>query len=151
MDGLTTFIVKAKAQTYVGTGASVAPSRPGAHDLVWQQGAWSYRDSYFGGTNFAGQEVVWHDDVPVWAMNYFGAVLRPDLIDGERAAGVIRAALIALYASGRFLGGWRFEHGPYVYVDQSKGDVDAFTGQETIFFKRAAAYRLTYQGGLVFT
>jgi hypothetical protein len=33
---------------------------------------WLYRDSYFGGTNFFGQETVWLRGEPVWAENYYG-------------------------------------------------------------------------------
>ncbi len=62
---LEDFIVAAKAACYAGDGAPAEPSRPGAHDLCHRAGPWSYRDSYFGGTDFAGQEVVWRDDVPV--------------------------------------------------------------------------------------
>ncbi len=53
---------------------------------------------------------------PVWAMNYYGYILLPDLIDGERAGATIKAALSTLYREGRFLGGfeWRGEHGTYL-------------------------------------
>jgi hypothetical protein len=89
---LTRFIVTAKRATYVGDGEKANPSRPGSHDLTFAQGAFMYRDSYFGGTDFIGQEVVWHEGEPVWAMNYYGYILRPDLIDGARAGATIKAA-----------------------------------------------------------
>lgn len=56
---LNASIVKAKRATCVGDGKSSEPSRLGAHDLTFQDGHWSYRDSYFGGTDFLGQEAVW--------------------------------------------------------------------------------------------
>ena len=56
---LTAIIVKAKAATYVGGGTKTVPSRAGAQDLCWQEGDWRYLDSYFGGTDFLGQEVLW--------------------------------------------------------------------------------------------
>jgi hypothetical protein len=106
---LDRFIVEAKRQTYVGDGVKAAASRMGAHDLTYTVGDWSYRDSYFGGTDFLGQETVWLRDEPVWAMNYYGYILRPDLIDAGRAGATIKAALSVMYAEGRFLGGfeWR--------------------------------------------
>lgn len=69
---LNQFIVQAKAATYVGDGQNTEPSRKSAHDLAFQDGDFSYLDSYFGGTDFIGQEVVYENDEPVWAMNYYG-------------------------------------------------------------------------------
>ena len=103
---LNAIIVRAKAASYVGGGARTQPSRPGANDLSWSEGEWRYLDSYFGGTDFLGQEVLWREYDPIWAMNYYGQVLRPDLIDGERAGATIKGALAAMYAEGRFLGGF---------------------------------------------
>jgi len=133
---LERFIVAAKRACYVGDGAAAEPSRPGSHDLVFARGAWRYRDSSFGGTDFIGQEVVWREAkgsdpfrqqgpefergltplLPVWAMNYHGCILRPDLIDAARAGATIKPALSALYEQGRFLGGWEWQglHGRYI-------------------------------------
>jgi hypothetical protein len=55
---LERFIVRAKAHTYVSGAGQAESSRAGSHDLVFEDGDWSYRDSYLGGTDFLGQEVV---------------------------------------------------------------------------------------------
>jgi hypothetical protein len=80
---LEAFVVRAKSATYVGSGLRAQPSRLGSHDLTFASDQWRYRDSYFGGTDFLGQEAVWFRDEPVWAENYYGYILRPDLIDAE--------------------------------------------------------------------
>ena len=67
---LNAVIVKAKTATYVGGGGKAPACRTGSHDLAWSEGEWRYLDSYFGGTDFLGQEVVWRGSEPVWAMNY---------------------------------------------------------------------------------
>jgi hypothetical protein len=146
---LNLFIVAAKRATYAGGGGKAEPSRPGSHDLVFAQGPWRYRDSYFGGTDFIGQEVAWRGEDPVWAMNYYGYVLRPDLIDAFRAGETIKAALSAMYAEGRFLGGfeWHGAHG--VYRDTSNGGVEHFLGREVIMVGGSEAYALDYFGGLI--
>lgn len=148
-DSLNAFIVRAKAATYVGGGEKAKPSRLGSHDLTFSEGEWAYRDSYFGGTDFIGQEVAWHRDEPVWAMNYYGYILRPDLIDGTRAGATIKAALSKLYAEGRFLGGFEFEAAHGFYEDRTEGDVTHFSGLETISVAGQIAYRLDYCGGLI--
>jgi hypothetical protein len=149
MDGLEAFIVRAKAATYVGDGAPRPPCRLGAHDIRHEDGGWIYLDSYFGGTDFLGQEVVWQTGTPVWAMNYYGRILRPDRIDAATAGRVIKQALAALYREGRFLGGWTFSVGPHVYTDRSKGSFVSFEGHEVIEMDREPVYRLDYHGGLI--
>jgi hypothetical protein len=146
---LTAIIVAAKSSTYVGDGIKVPPSRAGAHDLSWASGDWRYLDSYFGGTDFLGQEVLWRSGQPVWAMNYYGYIKRADLIDGERAGATIKGALSAMYREGRFLGGfdWTGPHGRY--LDRSEGGAGQFRGREVIVVDGVEAYALDYFGGLV--
>ncbi|MGO6997385.1 DUF5680 domain-containing protein [Rhizobium leguminosarum] len=142
---LNEFIVEAKATTYVGGGAARAPCRPSSHDIGYERGDWRY----FGGTDFAGQEVVWLADEPVWAMNYFGCVIAPDLIDGAAAGTVIKTALSAMYREGRFLGGMEFDHPLGRYIDRSEGSCERFSGSECIMVDGQKAYMLDYRGGLV--
>lgn len=149
LEALTAFIVASKRATYIGDGAPAPASRSGSHDLAYEQGAFAYRDSYFGGTDFVGQEVVWSGGNPVWAMNYYGHVSRPDLIDARRAGLTIKGALSAMYAEGRFLGGydWQGPHGHY--IDTSQGDPSRFAGREHILVAGREAYALDYHGGLI--
>jgi hypothetical protein len=150
IEELTNFIVEAKSKTYVGDGARLPASRQGSHDIGHQRGAWRYLDSYFGGRDFAGQEAVWYRDRPCWAMNYFGCIVRPDLIDAQRAGTVIRAALQTMYREkGHFLGGMEYQHAYGCYIDSSRGETEHFSGRETIFVDGEEAYELDYRGGLI--
>jgi hypothetical protein len=146
---LNAFIVRAKAATYVGGGARSPSHRPGSHDLQFDDGAFSYLDSYFGGTDFLGQEVVYYEGKPVWAMNYYGRVLEPSMITAADAGQIIQESLSKMYQEGRFLGG--FEHTTEIgtYVDASEGDVASFTGKEWIVRDNVRVYELAYHGGLV--
>src|SRR5262245_52784991 len=85
IDELNEFIVRAKSATYVGNGEPVSPCRLGSHDLRFEDGWWAYHDSYFGGSDFIGEEVVYLEGRPVWAMNYYGRILRDDLITAAQA------------------------------------------------------------------
>ena len=149
MDALEDFIIRAKAATYAGGGAPAASCRPASHDLEFRDGGFRYLDSYFGGTDFSGQEVVWRDGEPVWAMGYHGRVLRDDLITGAEAGATIKAALTALYGEHRFLGGFRFRRDGHDYIDIVDGDHRAFFGFEEIRVGEARAYGLRYFGGLI--
>ena len=150
MEQLAEFIIEAKAVTYMGGKSPQAlPTRPGAKDIPYERGGFRYLDSHFGGTDFLGQEVVWQDERPVWAMNYYGRILDPTRFDGERAGIVIKQALTALYQERRFLGGFTYQHALGDYVDQSVGDYTSFLGVERILLADRAVYQLDYQGGLI--
>ena len=149
LDRLNAFIVRAKAATYVGGGA-VAPScRPGSHDLRFADGPFAYLDSYFGGSDFLGEEVVYFQDAPVWAMNYYGRILEPELIGAAQAGQIIQASLSNMYKLARFLGGFEHAVGEFTYFDTSVGDVASFTGREWIAREGIKVYELLYHGGLI--
>jgi hypothetical protein len=146
---LNKFIVRAKSVTYVGNGQPVPSCRPGSHDLKFSEGDWSYLDSYFGGRDFIGEEVVYYKEKPVWAMNYYGRILRRDLITPAQAGEVIKASLSKMYLEGRFLGGVTHQHAGFTYTDASEGDVTFFRGTEFISCAGETAYELCYHGGLI--
>jgi Domain of unknown function (DUF5680) len=143
------FIIRAKKATYVAGSAKDKSSRPSSHDLSFHEGDWTYRDSYFGGTDFIGQETVWFKGEPVWSMIYYGYIFRPDLIDGARAAQTLRAALSAETAQGRLLDNfvWSGPHGHFSI--SSEGSIEHFKGRETITVQGTIAYALDYMGGLI--
>jgi hypothetical protein len=149
IDALNVFIVRAKAATYVGNGEKVAPCRIGSHDLRFVDGEWAYLDSYFGGTDFIGEEVVYFAGKPVWAMNYYGRILREDLITAAQAGQMIKASLARMYREGRFLGGFEHTENDLTYVDTSEGNTVSFHGREFIRRGQEVAYELDYHGGLI--
>jgi hypothetical protein len=146
---LNDFIVKAKAATYVGSGRESASCRPGSHDLQFRDGPFLYLDSYFGGADFIGEEVVYFEDKPVWAMNYYGRILVPEKITGTETGQVIKKSLSLLYRENRFLGGFEYADGRDVYFDTNEGDVTSFTGKEWIERDGVRVYELVYHGGLI--
>ena len=106
---LEAFVVRAKSATYVGSGLRAESSRLGSHDLTFERDDWLYRDSYFGGTDFLGQETVWFGEVPVWAENYYGYILRADLIDATEQARQSRLRCRRCIRKGDF---WATSSGP---------------------------------------
>ena len=140
---LEAFVVRAKSATYVGSGAAAESSRLGSHDLTFASDEWLYRDSYFGGTDFLGQETVWLRAEPVWAENYYGYILRPDLIDATQAGATIKAALSAMYQEGRFLGGFDWA-GPMAAIKINLwGTSHTSTGERSFWFPVSRRTRST--------
>jgi len=149
IEALQAFIVRAKAATYVGNGEHTPPCRTGSHDLRFREGEWAYHDSYFGGTDFIGEEVVYLAGEPVWAMNYYGRILRDDLLTAAQAGQMIKASLSQMYRQGRFLGGFEHTEDDLTYIDASEGNADSFRGCELIRREQEVVYELLYHGGLI--
>jgi hypothetical protein len=146
---LNAFIVHAKSVSYVGDGQPAPSCRPGSHDLKFSEGDWTYLDSYFGGRDFIGEEVIYFQAKPVWAMNYYGRILRPDLITPAQTGQVIKASLSKMYLKGRFLGGFEHQHAGFTYIDGNEGELASFRGREFISHFGDTAYELFYHGGLI--
>jgi hypothetical protein len=121
LDQLHGFILAAKASSYVGDDTQVEPRRPKSHDIIFMKGDFSYRDSYFGGSDSLCEEVVYHKGVPVWGTNYYDINLKSDKIDAAEAGEMIKASLSLLYTEGKFLGGWQHQQADLSYYDTSTG------------------------------
>jgi hypothetical protein len=149
LEELEAFIVAGKLRTYVGDGARLLSYRQGSHDLQHADGDFVYHDCYSGGQDFVGEEVVYWRGRPVWAENYFGRIIEPDLLSAEPAGQVIKSSLTGMHAEGRFLGGFHATDGDCAYHDASTGDAAWFQGRETIERAGRTAYELHYHGGLI--
>lgn len=149
LDQLHDFILAAKAATYIGDGEPTTSCRLGSHDLAYEAGDYHYLDSYFGGSDFIGEEVVYHQDNPVWGMNYYGKLLKPDMISPEEVGMMLKVSLSRMYDTGRFLGGWLHTHDGLTYHDTSQGSLGHFSGREWIEIDGEVVYELVYHGGLI--
>ena len=149
LDQLHSFILAAKAATYVGDGEPGPSCRPASHDLVYQSGDYRYLDSYFGGADFIGEEVVYLLSQPIWGENYYGKLLKPNLISPEAIGKMIKASLSLMYQERRFLGGWSHTQGELTYFDTSTGDLTHFSGREWIEKDSEVIYELAYHGGMI--
>jgi len=149
IDQLNEFIVQAKAATYIGSGRENPSCRPGSHDLEFREGEFHYLDSYFGGADFIGEEVVYFEGRPAWAMNYYGRILAPESITAEETGKILKECLSRLYQENRFLGGYAYVNGKDNYFDTNEGDVSTFRGKEWIEREGVRVYELIYHGGVI--
>lgn len=138
------FLIRAKKNTYAGNGAQVAPSRPGSHDLCYEEGSLQYRDTYLGGRLFAGEEALWKSGTPFWAMNYCGR------ITGEHFSGdFLKLALRNVPATAPYRGPELFRDGGYEYRCMSDGCLEWFQGHEEIRYQGETIYECNFHGGTV--
>jgi len=141
------FIVEAKKKTYASAdsfdAARVASSRLGSKDLAYEAGDFKYWDTYVGSSHFAGAEVVWHKDVPVWSMNYVGRLLSGQLGD------FLMDALAQVSVEMPYRGPAFYRDGKYTYANSVTGEFEWFNGVEKIYYEDELIYELTYHGGVI--
>ena len=141
---LVEFLCRAKKATYAGKGAETDASRPLSHDLRYREGLLLYYDTYLGGERFSGEEALWRDGEPVWAMNYTGKV-----VDEGFSGDFLKDALSLVAPEMPFRGPLLYRSGEYCYVSRVSGGFDWFYGLEEIFRGTVKTYECLFHGGLV--
>ena len=149
---LQNFLIEAKKETYAnGTAEKVNPTRRGSSDYEYKNDKYSYHDTYFGGTDFQGQEVVYQqDDTPIWGMIYYGRTLDESLSE-EAMDNALRPALMRVGEDDTIpvRGPKEFENQGYKYTFKVTGDLTNFEGEETIEKEGAKIYTLKCHGGRI--
>lgn len=146
------FLIEAKKSTYAnGTTEKIESSRLGSKDYEYKKDNMLYHDTYFGGTNFIGEEVVYIDNKIYWAMNYYGVTLDENL--GEEAMdNALRPALMQVGVSENIIpvrGPREYKNGDFKYTFEVSGDLTNFSGIETIYKNDKKVYELKCNGGLI--
>lgn len=142
---LKNFIAEARKNTYAGGGKAIEnPLLAGSRQLEFRRGDYFYRDIYFAGKkNFAGQEVVYLREEPIWSMVYCGSAEPPE------ATGFLKKSLLNLAEKCRFYQECEFKEGEFEYKNEGEGTMDQFHGKESVLISKEKVYKLRYQGGSV--
>lgn len=153
MEDLHRFLIEAKKQTYANENVKkILSTRVGSYDYEYSSKDMIYHDTYFGGTNFMGEEVVYLSghNTPIWGMNYYGVVLDQSLAE-EVMDTVLRPALMRVGENNilPIRGPQEFIHNGYRYNFKVKGNLDNFEGEETIDINNDKVYVLKCHGGSI--
>ncbi|MBN2879674.1 MAG: helix-turn-helix transcriptional regulator [Clostridia bacterium] len=139
------FLYEAKKNTYAANAPLDKEScRPNSHDLTYKKGNYLYIDTYLGGESFSGEEALWIEENPVWAMNYRGRTLN-DMFRGD----VLKAALTAGCSEMLPRGPLLFRFNQYTYHCKYIGEFDWFTGHEEIFYEGIKVFECYFNGGMI--
>ena len=144
LEALITFKLNAAGNTYAGYADTCPSCRPGSHDYQYQSGDFLYYDSWFGGERFAGEEVIWKSDIPLYSMNYFGHTL-DERFSGDFLKEALRLGTIDL----PYRGPEYYQAGEYTYKNKATGKIDWFQGYEEIYCQNNLVYECTYHGGIL--
>lgn len=147
------FLIEAKKQTYANANVEkVNSSRKGSHDYHYQNDKMIYHDTYFGGTKFMGEEVVYYkEDTPIWGMNYYGITIDESLSE-EAMDKALRPALMMVGKDTDVIpvrGPKSYQNGEYEYNFSLNGDLEYFEGTETIHKGKTKIYELKCHGGII--
>lgn len=147
-DALRGFLVRSNDAGYAGGDEKAwTKGADGSWTIVYEEGRWRSDDNFFGGEPYGGRTVVFHDEAPVWMLVYYGWV--HDNSDPKRLYGVLKNALKGMPFEAPFRGPRCYQEGDCTYANDWNGDVDRFTGRETIRQGTSIAYQADYAGGLV--
>lgn len=156
-DTFSGFLIRAKKLTYANsTIEKVKPSRIGSSDYQYEEiinnKKYTYHDTYFGGTKFMGEEVVYCDsNKPIWGMNYYGVTIDDTL--GEEAMDMaLRPALMKVGEDKDVIpvrGSSKFINNGYTYTFKVTGTIENFDGIEQIYKEDNLIYELHCSGGII--
>lgn len=152
MNKIKDFLIEAKKQTYANNlGERMASTRLNSKDYEYKKDNMIYHDTYFGGTRFIGEEVVYIDNKTYWAMNYYGVTL-DETLGEETMDNALRPALMLVGKDVSVIpvrGPKEFINGEYKYTFKVEGDLNCFYGVETIYKNDVKIYELKCSGGLI--
>ena len=157
LDLLKQFLLKAKTQGYASSNSKYVELLNGSKEFIFEEPPFRYRDLYYGFNPFAGLEVVWHDAVVVWVMNYMGGVFQEatELCPPEKIYDFLKLALkepnpvLPLRGPAMFKLNQELNKNEFTYRNSVRGDISAFSGIEKILWTREGSrplYHMLYSG-----
>ena len=155
IEELKSFLIKAKKSTYANSDApKIDSTRLDSKDYEYEEiingNKYTYHDTYFGGINFMGEEIVYINDLPVWGMNYYGVTIDSNLSE-EALDKALRPALMQVGTDNTIpvRGPKKYTNEEYLYSFTCNDGLDKFQGTEQIKKNDELVYELHCHGGLI--
>ena len=144
---LADFLVYAKRRTY-GSGVEPEKLDDGSKEYLIKSDEYTYRDRFFGGNPFIGEEVVYRNNKPVWSMNYYGMATSKTPYE---VFGFLVKALALVEQDKPYRGPEKYSEGSWSYHLMSRGSINSFWGEEEIHYESIRVYWLRFHGGEIDT
>ena len=147
---LEQFLADANKSTYANKDAPKAvPTRLKSEDYHFEKENLVYHDTYFGGRDFIGGEIVYKEEVPIWGMNYYGYVLIPSVSEKGVYDFLRKALMQKCIGIIPVRGPKNYETNEWRYTNTPEGAIDRFTGKEEIYRDMELTYQPDCHGGLI--
>lgn len=143
-ENIISFLCRAKKSTYGGYGKEIQPSRPNSHDLIYCEDNLKYIDTYLGSGRFIGEEAIWIDNNPFWAMNYSGKIM-----DEAFSGSFLKEVLSAVQEDNPYRGPMVYQNGDYKYHCIVNETFEWFKGYEEIYYNERKIYDCIFHGGVI--
>jgi hypothetical protein len=146
---LSQFLIQAKQSIYAGASRrEEGASEGGGQELEYIQDEFHYLERNAGINPFAGEVLVWKDERLYWAMNYYGNA-DDQVVPVAQIYRFLQQALLLARPDSPYRGPEYFRAGSFTYIDKNQGTLEAFTGEEFIYFRDQQVYHLIYHGGRI--
>jgi hypothetical protein len=140
---LINFLIKAKKSGYAA--GNQTKETDSSYSTRFEEGDFKFHDNWFGEKSFGGRETVFCNGIPCWIMFYYGA----ELTDGSEAIPTLRKALSQMPDTFPARGPKILKDGEFTYENNWQGDIENFSGVETIKKSGKLVFKTNYAGGLV--
>lgn len=125
------------------------PKNPGHIEFLYENGIWTYHDSYYGEKNAPGKEVIYHNGEPVWTMAYRSNLYTDDFEIVSKIYDFLREALRNNPPEMPFRGPKEYEKDGFSYsFVMQEGDLKNFIGKEEIYYNGQLVYSNRTLGGV---
>ena len=147
---LCNFLILAKKNTYAANAKKAKSKCILSKNYIFSNNDFRYEDQYFGKYLDVGNEIVWYKDIPVWGMGYRGGMIRKYVDLHEETFAFLRKALMSPPIDFPARGPCELVHNDLIYLNNYKGDILSFVGEEIILKNQTKVYFRNYIGGLIF-
>lgn len=147
-DSLKQFLLDSNTAGYAGGDSKHwIKNDDGSTTIPYEQGLWRSNDTFYGGEPFGGRIIVFYENRPYWMMVYYGWVEKD--VDHSLVYKVLQGALKQMPAEYPLRGPKKHNEDGLVYSNEWHGDVENYSGKETISDGQSTIYTANYMGGLV--
>lgn len=148
IDDLRQFLIDSNKSGYAGGKEKKwIKESDGSTTIPFEKEEWRSHDNFYGGEPYGGRVVVFHKNMPVWMMVYYGWIVEG--VAANPIYAVLRNALMRMPEEAPFRGPKKFTDGEFTYSNVWHGDIERYSGEEQITQKKEVFYRAHYMGGLV--
>jgi spore maturation protein CgeB len=142
---LLAFIVLAREKTYA---SGKRPKISKKKTYSFKKGSFAYQDTYYDREKvFQGQEVIFYNSRVVWSFSYRGIV--NDDIRASEVFSFLKKCLLQQVSNARFYSTCEMEFEKWKYVCKGRGNLEEFSGEETVYFENAQVYLMRYFAGIL--
>jgi hypothetical protein len=146
---LIPFLLEANQFGYAGDDPVIERFDDGGKQIHYSSGDLSFRDYWWGGNPFAGQQSISRDGNVMWAMQYRGSVESKHSDKTAETFDFLRRVLRLANLAEPIRGPERFQADDFTYQNAWGMTLDDFRGRERIWYKTDNVYTGMYFGGAI--